>query len=52
MLGAWVTAAWAYVFPTPNARVDREEHRPMHARRGEKRKTFMETISEKSALSV
>ena len=53
MLGAWVTAAWAYVFPTPNARVDREKSTaPMHARRGEKRKTFMETTSEKSALSV
>ena len=33
-------------------RVERESTAPMHARRGKKRKTFMETTSEKSALSV
>jgi hypothetical protein len=36
-----------------SARVDREKSTtPMHARRGEKRKTFMGTTSEKNALSV
>jgi hypothetical protein len=37
----------------PNSKRHREKSTaPMHARRGEKRKTFTETTSEKSALSV
>jgi hypothetical protein len=35
----------------PNSK-RRRKSTPMHARRGEKRKTFMETTSEKSALSL
>jgi hypothetical protein len=39
-------------FPNSKRQSRQKSTAPMHARRGEKRKTFMETTSEKSALSV